>query len=443
MLRPRTIGIALAGCLLVSAFPARSQEESVVEAGSTSDDGSAAMDAAAGDEALVDAFAGSPEDAVAMPDDLSGFKVPGLKVDVTGSGSYVHDSNTTQTPNGPGANLFAFAYGVNVDSGREEARGGYYGIDLRGQYYVYDNAAAQMGRDPYEQFFAGHAGVNGGFTRIRMDLNYHRNNGNSLDWDYIQRETRRLSSRDYNFNLSVARDLRRGTLELGTAYALRDFDAGAGIGDGENVYGDVAWMVKPSFAPKSDLGLGFRFGTDEYAGQPSQEFLTPSFRWRWQVSGRTSFRNSIGYEMRSTDTIPSTETQNLVFDGSLDWAATAKSAVGLGYYRRVQPSYVLNGQDTTTTGFSLNLSNRLPGRFLLGTRAGFENASYFSSSAAAGVNRDDDFLRVAIDLSHPLKLTEKLRGEWSVFFNYNNNDSNLAPFSFEQDVAGIRFGLIY
>jgi hypothetical protein len=34
-------------------------------------------------------------------------------------------------------------------------------------------------------------------------------------------------------------------------------------------------------------------------------------------------------------------------------------------------------------------------------------------------------------------------GEWAVFFNYNQNDSNQAVFSFDQNVAGVRFGLIY
>ncbi len=57
----------------------------------------------------------------------------------------MHDSNTAQTQNGPSANLFAFAYGVDVNSGRQNAPGGFYGFNLRGQYFVYDNAVASLG----------------------------------------------------------------------------------------------------------------------------------------------------------------------------------------------------------------------------------------------------------------------------------------------------------
>jgi len=448
MLPRHYLGIVLAGCLCASGGKAWSQDEAwktenpLIEGGEAAEAAEATLSHS--DQAAVDEFAPVDGNAVELPQVDSGYDMPGLKIDVTGSSSYGHDSNTWQAPNGPSANLFAFAYGVNVNSGRENAPGGYYGFDLRGQYFVYDNAAAAMGRDPYEQFFAGHAGFNGGFTEIRMDVNYHRNNGNSLDWDYVQRETRRQASHDYNFALSVSRDLWRGSLELGAGYTLRDFDDNVNVGDGENLFGDIAWMTTPSFAPKSETGLGFRFGSDEYSGQPSQSFVTPSLRGRWKLSGKTTVRNSFGYEMRSVDATPSTDSQNFVYDGGVEWAATAKTGVGLGYYRRVQPSYLLNGQDTTTTGAALTLSNQLPHQFLLSTRAGYESVTYFSSAAAAAAaNRDDQFLRFALELSHPLKLTDRIHGEYAIFFNYNNNDSNLALYSFEQDVAGIRFGLIY
>jgi hypothetical protein len=397
-----------------------------------------------GEGAAIAEFAEGPNGAVEAAD-LSGYDISGLKVDVTGSGSFVHDSNTAQMQNGPSANLFAFAYAVEVNSGRQNAPGGYYGFNLRGQYFVYDNAAASLGRDPLETFFAGYAGINGGFTRIRTDVNYHRNNGNSLDWDSIQRETRRQSSHDYNFNVAASRDLRRGTLEVGAGYTLRDFDRNVGIDDGENLYGDLAWMTSPSFAPKTETGLGFRFGNDEFSGQPTQTFLTPSFRWRWKVSGKSSVRNSFGYEMRSIDTTPSSDLRNLVYDGGIDWALTGKTALGLGYYRRVQPSFILNGQDVTMTGLAVNMTNQLPGRFVLNTRAGYEDASYQTRGTPipGSVDRDDQFLRLALELRHPLRLSEKVGGEWAVFFNYNQNDSNQAVFSFDQNVAGVRFGLIY
>jgi hypothetical protein len=40
-------------------------------------------------------------------------------------------------------------------------------------------------------------------------------------------------------------------------------------------------------------------------------------------------------------------------------------------------------------------------------------------------------------------ITEKLLGQWGIFYNYNQNDSNIALSSFDQSVVGIRVGLVY
>jgi hypothetical protein len=379
-----------------------------------------------------------------LEDSPGGFSLfPGLKVDLTGSTSYIYDSNTTQSATPDSASLFAFGFGAIAKSGPENERGAFYGLDYSGQAFLYTDSADDFGRDPYEHFFGGYVGVNGGKTHIRLDVDYHRNNGNSIQWDRVQRETRRAASHDYGFNLGVKRDLFRGDLELGFGYFLRDFDPGTGVGDGENVFTDLAWMTTPSFAPKSSVGLGVRFGNDEYDGQPAQDSTTPSLRWRYRISGKTSLHNSLGYEFRSIDSPGADDSENLVYNGGIDWAATSKTGFGLAYYRNVQPSYVLNGEDSTNTGITVQMSNDLPGRFELTSRVGFENAEYFSSAPVATAGRDDDFLRLSLELSHPLVITERLRGQWAIFYNHNQNDSSQAVYEFDQNITGIRFGFVY
>lgn len=379
-----------------------------------------------------------------LEDSPAGFSLfPGLKVDLTGSTSYIYDSNTTQSFVADSASLFAFGFGAVAKSGPENQRGAFYGVDYNGQAYLYTDSADDFGRDPYEHYFGGYVGVNGGKTRIRVDVDYHRNNGNSIQWDRIQRETRRAASHDYGVNLGVKRDLLRGELELGFGYLLRDFDPGTGVGDGENAFTDLAWMTTPSFAPKSSIGLGVRFGNDEYDGQPAQDATTPSFRWRYRVSGKTSLHNSLGYEFRSIDSPGSQDSENLVYSGGIDWAATSKTGFGFAYYRNVQPSYVLNGEDSTNTGITLQMSNDLPGRFQLASRIGYENAEYFSSGVGTAAGRDDDFLRLSLELTHPLVITERLRGQWAIFYNHNQNDSSQALYEFDQNITGIRFGFVY
>lgn len=369
--------------------------------------------------------------------------VPSLKVDLSASSSFISDSNTTQSPNGPSASLFAFAYGADVRSGNEKARGGFYGFNYVGQAYLYLDSADQFGRDPYEHFFGGRIGANGGFTSVRLDVDYHRNNGNALQWDRVQRETRRAASHDYGYDFDLVRKLSRGTVELGAGYTLRDFDQGTGFGDGESSYGDLAWMTTPAFAPRSDLGLGVRFGSDDYDGNLDQDYVTPSLRWRYRLSGKTSLHNTLGHEFRSVDAAGGRDSEHFVYNGGVDWAATARTGFGLAYYRRVQPSYVLNGEDVVTSGATVQMRNQLPKNFLLKTQVGWENADYFAATGAPASGREDDFLRLSIELSRPILLTDRLRGEWGVFYQHNRNDSTLAPVEFDQNIIGLRVGLIY
>lgn len=383
--------------------------------------------------------------AVKLTDDSSesSFVLPGLKIDLNVGSSVIYDSNTSQTANGQSASLLAFSFGGNVKSGDQTGRGGFYGLDYQGQAFFYDDTASELGRDPFEHQFGGFVGVNGGLTTIRLDLDYRRNNGNTLQFDQIQRETRRAASDDYTFGLRVTRKVSRVNVEAGAGYTLRDFDAGTGFNDGESIYGDIAGFVTPSFAPKTSVGTGFRFGTDDFDGNPEQEYFTPSFRWRYQLSEKTSLYSTLGYEFRSVEGVTGQDSENLVYNGGIDWAATAKTGFNLAYYSRVLPSYVITGEDSEQTGLTLQMTNRLPAHFQLTSRIGYENADYFANQTGGTSTRVDNFLRLSLDLSRPLMITEKLLGQWGIFYNYNQNDSNIALSSFDQSVVGIRVGLVY
>jgi len=369
--------------------------------------------------------------------------LPGLKVDLNLGTSLIHDSNTTQTSDGPSTSLMAFSFGGEVRSGDQTGRGGFYGIDYQGQAFIYDEPSSQFGRDPFEHAFGGYIGVNGGYTRIRVDADYRRNNGNTLMFDQIQRETRRAVSNDYTFNFHLSREISRIRLEAGAGYILRDFDVGTGFNDGESTFGDIAGFVTPSFAPKTSLGTGFRFGSDDFDGNFVQNYFTPSFRWRYQYSQKTSLYSNVGTEFRSGSGVGGLDTENLVYDGGIDWAATAKTGFNLAYYSRLLPSFVLNGETTKLTGLTLQMTNRLPAFFQLTSRVGYENADYFAGQTDAGSLREDNFLRLSLDLSRPLMITPKLLGQWGIFYNYNQNDSNIVLANFDQNIVGIRVGLVY
>lgn len=439
--------ILAAGLCLAPLFSLFAQEgEAVVVDPISVEAASEALLTAAGDAASSGLELPGDADLSGLEDSMGGFSLfPDLKVDLISSTSYIYDSNTTQSPVADSASLFAFAFGAVAKSGDATDRGAYYGFDYNGQAYLYADSSDDFGRDPYEHYFSGNVGVNGGKTRVALDVNYHRNNGNSIQWDRIERETRRAASHDYGFTLGVTRDLFRGDLNLAFGYTLRDFDPGTGFGDGQNVYSDISWLTSPSFAPKSGVGLGVRFGTDEFDGSPAQDFTTPSVRWNYRLSGKTALNSSVGYEFRSVDSPGAIDSEALVYSGGIGWAATSKTGFNFGFYRNVRPSYIFNGEDSTNTGVNLQMKNDLPGLFELNSRLGYENAEYSSTGvvAAAPLSRDDQFVRLSFELTHPLMITDRLRGQWAVFYNFNQNDSTLPVYAFDQNITGIRFSLIY
>ena len=82
------------------------------------------------------------------------------------------------------------------------------------------------------------------------------------------------------------------------------------------------------------------------------------------------------------------------------------------------------------------MSHNLPGLYTLDARVGFENAEYDDG-------REDDFLRLGLTVSRPVSLSQGLNGNVSVFYNYNENESSEAVATFDQTLAGVRFGLVY
>ncbi|MEQ1839815.1 MAG: hypothetical protein ABL994_05360 [Verrucomicrobiales bacterium] len=398
----------------------------------------------AGDPVQYPDSGGDSKSVLGGKEGIDTLKVNRLKVDLFGSASYIYDSNTTQTPVAQDASIYVFAFGANVAMGSPSRRGVFYGADYLGQVFGYDDVASAFGRDSLEHSLGAFFGVNGGLTRIRVDGDYRRNNGNSLQFDHFNNETRRAQSHDYDFAVDVVRDLPHGSLEFGAGSSIRDFDDNVNLNDGESTFGDLAWFYEPGFAPKTQIGLGFRFGSDNYFGNADQEYITPSVRWRYSLSGKTSLYSSLGYESRSVSGPTGIDSENFVYSGGLSWAATSKSRFDFGYYQNVNPSYVSLGEDVERSGVTVKMNHQLPGRFVLGTQVGFESSDYFNSQTnGANSGRNDDFTRLGVDLSHPLVIANRFSGQWSIFYNYNTNNSNILPAEFDQSIAGFRVGLNY
>ena len=378
-------------------------------------------------------------------------------IDITFGSSYVYDSNIFLLPNGPGASIGVFDLEANYISSSQSARGGYYGIGYKGQAFLYESSEAKAGRTPYEHYVDAFVGVNGSRTHFNVSGNYHDNNGNSLlgtgnnttsissneiDSGKINREVRLAVSQDFDASASLIRDLPHGSLEARFSYSSREFDSSA-LNSGTNYALDTAWFHQPGYAPKTEIGVGFKIGRDEYDNNSDQDYYTPSLRARYRLSGKTSFFGDVGYEFREGQGTNANDVGNTVYSYGVAWAATERTTLDLGGYRNVRPSYIANGADYDATGVRLRWNQQLPREFNFSTSAGYENAGYFSSSTGASFNREDDFFVFQAVLDHDLNLSDMLDGKISLFYNYNDNDSTAAISTYEQHIAGFRFSVTY
>ena len=369
------------------------------------------------------------------------FEETPFTVDLYGGGSTVYNSNTTQQSDGTSAWVAVFDFGFDVESGNQGGRGFDYGFGYDGAVYWWDNATAAADRDPFEHRLDGYVQVSGGKTRFRIGSDFYRNNGNAMDFVNANREARSAQSNEWGVNASLVRDLSRGSFEVGAAYNLRDFDAGPGLNDQDGYLVDFALFHRFAGAPKTSYGVGFRFGSDDSSGNVDQDFHTTSIRWRYQASSKTSAFSSLGLENRSRPTATGRSTatgdvDNFVFDAGFKWQVSSKTGLDLFVTRNVRPSYFGVNSDYESLAGVAQVSHNLPGLYTLDARVGFENAEYNNG-------REDDFLRLGVSVSRPVSLSQGLNGSVSVFYNYNENDSSETFVSFDQTLAGVRFGLVY
>ena len=362
-------------------------------------------------------------------------------VDLYGGGSTVYNSNTTQQSDGTSAWVAVFDFGFDVESGNQGGRGFDYGFGYDGAVYWWDNTTAAADRDPFEHRLDGYVQVSGGKTRFRIGSDFYRNNGNAMDFVNANREARSAQSNEWGVNASLVRDLSRGSFEVGAAYNMRDFDAGAGLNDQDGYLVDFALFHRFAGAPKTSYGVGFRFGSDDSSGNVDQDFHTTSIRWRYQASSKTSAFSSLGLENRSRPigigrSTATGDVDNFVFDAGFKWQVSPKTGLDLYVTRNVRPSYFGINSDYESLAGVAQVSHNLPGLYTLDARVGFENAEYNNG-------REDDFLRLGVSVSRPVSLSQGLNGSVSVFYNYNENDSSETFVSFDQTLAGVRFGLVY
>ncbi len=333
--------------------------------------------------------------------------------------------------------------GANFNS-RPVGSGAFFGFDVSGSNYFYEDARADNGRDSGELAAGAFAGIRGAKTEIRLDTDFQLRNGNTIDYSNIDREILRADSDTVNVSLSGYRIFPRSKVTGFAFWRDIDFSGPSRLNDSTLIMGDVGWLYRPGFAPKTHIGLGLRGGEYDTRGNVDQTFLEPSIRLEYAASAKTSVNARFGAQFIEYDGDTAID-ETSQFSGSLgvSWQAAPGTRVGVEAYRDFNPSYTSVNQSFTMTGFRLNLNQRLPYDFTGLMQVAYESADYFSTVRGASVNRDDDYVRLGLTISRQVNLVSFLDTTISGFVHWNNNDSNISSAEFDQLFTGVKLGIVY
>lgn len=368
----------------------------------------------------------------------------GLDISLETGAAY--DSNALLTPRDEISSwLYLLNVGIEFNPFlRENARGPYAGFDVNGSFFAYESAAAEAGRDSVEGNLDIFAGLRGAKTDLRVDGSYDLNNGNSIDYSGLDRETRRADSNEWDVALSAMRKFAHSRMNGSVSFDQADFAGDTGLNDTKGTQVDLSWLFEPGFAPKMSIGLGLRGGWYETDRNFNQQFVEPSVRAEYALGAKTTVRSRFGYEFITFDGPGAIdETGSFSSAVGLEWRPLSRTTASLEAYRDFSPSLVTANENYTATGFSLALGQQLPWRFTLAGTAAYEHADYYATLEGAASGREDNYWRYGLTLSRPFRLVDRLDGQASAFYYFNTNDSTLSLVEFDQHFTGLKVGFTY
>ena len=190
-----------------------------------------------------------------------------------------------------------------------------------------------------------------------------------------------------------------------------------------------------NYSPKLVIGLGGTVGFDEVdEPTPDQQFEQINLRVSYQATGKIDFAATGGVEVRQFDGGLRDEYVSPVFEIGLNYAPFDGTKISLTANSRVLNSAILVAQDYLVTNISVGVQQRLLQRIFLGVNAGYERADYFSTVAAPGDGRVDDY--VFVQPSVAVAVTRY----WTVgaYYLHRSNSSSFDAFSFHDNQVGLR-----
>jgi hypothetical protein len=189
------------------------------------------------------------------------------------------------------------------------------------------------------------------------------------------------------------------------------------------------------------IGLGGGYVNIDNPASPDQMFEQAQLRMQWRVTDRLSLSVSGGLEDRQFIHAPgAADSLNPLFGVSLQYQPFEHTKITLGANRAVNSSdYFILAQSTETTSVNLNFNQRLLEEFYLDLGAGYSRMEYIVALGPFSNLRTDDNFNFNARLSHGFLK----RGNVSLTYQYGDNESSQAGFSYRSNQIGFEIGFSY
>jgi hypothetical protein len=186
------------------------------------------------------------------------------------------------------------------------------------------------------------------------------------------------------------------------------------------------------FWPRLDTGLGAGFGfvnVDTGSNMAYEQFQA---RVRWRATDKISFQVHGGLEDRQFLGGNVGDLINPIAGVVIEYQPFEVTKLSLTVDRTVAVSY-FQDQVTEDTAIIGDLNQRLLGRLYLDLSGGYHTVKYAGASDAG---RQDDYCSFDVRLSCPFRK----RGTAAVFYQYSDNSSTAAGFTFSSSQVGFEIG---
>jgi hypothetical protein len=190
--------------------------------------------------------------------------------------------------------------------------------------------------------------------------------------------------------------------------------------------------------PKIRLGGEADFGKLDQDASPSSNYAQLRLLADYNLTGKLSFRLSVGEEIRHYDSEGGLTKATPVFSLGLTYQPFPNTSIGLTGYRNVNASPSIVGENYVATGVALQLSQLLFQRVIVGLSTGYENDQYRATQAAAAeAGRADNYFFIQPTLTYKFR-------DWltaSLSYEFRRNASNQSNSTFSDNRFTVSLGV--